>query len=327
MIKIAFLGASSQIAKDLICSMVHLTEARLLLYVRDLPSAERWLNQQGIFGRCTLYLYAEYGKESHDVVINFVGVGDPHRASQMGAAIFNITQEFDDLVLSNLKSNPDRRYIFLSSGAAYGSSFLEPARIDTKAKIDINTLTSQEYYAVAKIHAEAKHRALSNLAITDIRVFNYFSRTQDIEARFFITDIIRAIRDGVTLHTSPDYMMRDFLHPSDFYQLIDCILKAIPQNHVVDCYSRAPIDKPTLLELMKEKLGLDYKITHTGSGVNATGAKPNYYSLNRKAAELGYQPTYSSQEGILIESCAFLGRDATRTKEHTGNHDANIQQT
>jgi hypothetical protein len=43
------------------------------------------------------------------------------------------------------------------------------------------------------MHAEAKHRALFNFSIVDVRVFNYFSHTQDMNARFLITDIVRAI--------------------------------------------------------------------------------------------------------------------------------------
>ena len=307
MTRIAFLGASSQIAKDLICSMAKKQGTELLLYVRDLASAEQWLSAQGLTDQCALYCYADYGQEPHDAVINFVGVGDPQRAAQMGASIFSVTQQFDDLVLSHLMLNPSRRYIFLSSGAAYGSNFLEPATVDTKAHIDINALRAQDYYAVAKLHAEAKHRSLNGFSITDIRIFNYFSRTQDIGARFFITDIVRAIRDDVTLSVSPDYMVRDFLHPSDFHQLINCILAGPEHNAVLDCYTREPVDKPTLLAAMKEGFGLKFQMTEAANViVNATGAKPNYYSKNYTAASLGYRPVYSSLEGLLAESTAIL---------------------
>jgi nucleoside-diphosphate-sugar epimerase len=305
--KIALFGASSQIAKDLIRSMAQQRKHELLLYVRDIAASERWLYSSGLKGQCALHLYSQYGKHPHDVVINFVGVGDPQRAAQMGASIFDVTQKYDDLVLRELQRHPQRRYIFLSSGAAYGSTFLEPADAHTRSSIAINALLPQEYYAVAKLHAEAKHRAYTDLAITDIRVFNYFSRTQDISARFFITDILRAIRDDVTLRTSSVYMMRDFIHPSDFHCLVECIMNAPVSNQVLDSYSRAPIDKPTLLKAMQDKFGLKYEMSDNESTiVNATGSKPCYYSLNHKAAGVGYQPKYSSQEGIVLESTSIL---------------------
>lgn len=320
---IAILGASSQIAKDLMVSLSGAGQGGLQLYVRDVESAQRWLEQHRLGQHCSLYHYADYGCHAHDAVLNFVGVGDPQRAAAMGGEIFAITQQFDDLVMDGLRLYPQRRYIFLSSGAAYGSSFLEPARADTPARIAINALAPQEYYAVAKLHAEARHRAHPQLAITDLRVFNYFSRTQDLAARFFITDILRAIRDGRTLHTSADYMVRDFLHPSDFHRLVACVLAAPPRNQALDCYTRAPVDKPALLAAMQDAFGLDYDIAPASSAamanVNATGAKPHYYSLHHQAAEIGYAPAHSSLDGVLLEAAAVLGRGPGHSEAPTEN--------
>ena len=264
---VAILGASSQIAKDLIRLMALQADTSLQLYVRDLVPAQQWLAQLGLAERCPLYMYDEYGQHEHDAVINFVGVGDPQRAAKMGASIFGITQQYDDMVMAGLAQHPQRRYIFLSSGAAYGSTFLEPAGPSTQAAISINALTPQEYYSVAKLHAECRHRAQPELAITDIRVFNCFSRTQDMSARFFITDIVRAIRDKTVLQTSPDYMVRDFMHPEDFHQLVNCILNGPPYNGPIDCYTRAPVDKPALLEAMKQRFGLQYEFVGAASTV------------------------------------------------------------
>ena len=92
---------------------------------------------------------------------------------------------------------------------------------------------------MAKLHAECRHRSRPELAIVDIRIFNYFSRTLDISARFLITDILRAIRDKEALKTSPEYIVRDFLHPSDFHKLVSALLSSPATNAVVDAYSRA----------------------------------------------------------------------------------------
>ncbi|MFA9215715.1 MAG: NAD-dependent epimerase/dehydratase family protein [Sphingomonadaceae bacterium] len=312
--RVALLGASSQIAKDLIRSFAAEGNTELLLYVRDTAAAQRWLAAQQL--DLAVASYADYGKAPHDAVLNFVGVGDPQRAAQMGGAIFGVTQEFDDLALRELQRHSERRYVFLSSGAAYGSSFLQPAGPDTCASIPLNALTPQDYYAVAKLHAECKHRALPELAITDLRVFNYFSRSQDLNARFFITDILRAIRDRQTLQTSAGSMVRDYLHRSDFHQLVRCVLAAPPANRALDCYSAAPVEKAALLAMMQQQFGLDYAVQQAAAGVNATGAKPNYYSLNRQAAELGYHPAYSSLDGIAAESAIILHRDAVHDKNY-----------
>ncbi|OIQ72044.1 NAD dependent epimerase/dehydratase family protein [mine drainage metagenome] len=193
----------------------------------------------------------------------------------------------------------------MSSGAAYGASFDAPVDGNTKATVPINNLQPQDWYGVAKLHAECRHRALAPLPIVDIRVFNYFSHTQDIEARFLITDILRAIRDKTILKTSADYIVRDFIHPSDFCNLVNAILAAPAANAVVDAYSKAPIDKPTLLAAMQEKFGLQYEIVQTGAGVNATGGKPHYFSVNKQAANFGYIPKSTSLEGLLAEFGIF----------------------
>lgn len=306
--RIAILGASSQIAKDLILSLAAAGQTELLLYVRDTAAAQRWLAAHRL--DFPVAAYADYGREAHDAVLNFVGVGDPQRAAQMGGAIFGVTQEFDDLALRELQRHPQRRYIFLSSGAAYGSGFEQPAGPGTPAVVPLNALKPQDYYAVAKLHAECKHRALPELAITDLRVFNYFSRTQDLGARFFITDLLRALRDGTVLQTSAASMVRDYLHPADFHQLVSRVLAAPPANRALDCYSAAPVEKTALLAAMAERFGLRYEVG-PAAVVNATGTKPHYYSLNRQAAELGYHPAYSSIDGIAMESAIILGRNNT----------------
>ena len=241
-----------------------------------------------------------------DAIINFVGVGNPAQTAIMGAAIFDVTLDYDRMVLDYLNTHPTCRYIFLSSGAAYGSTFERPVDANTVASVAINGLKPQDWYAVAKLYAECRHRALPKLPIVDVRVFNYFSRTHDISARFFITDILRAARDDVVLSISGDYIVRDFIHPSDFHQLIEKLLQAVPTNAAVDCYSAAPVDKPTLLQNMAAAIGLRYQVTCGGSAVNATGNKPHYYSLNRRAADFGYKPQFSSVEGVLLEARAML---------------------
>jgi nucleoside-diphosphate-sugar epimerase len=311
MTRLAILGASSQIAKDLILCCARAGDADLLLYVRDTAAMQAWLAARGL--DFPVDAYDGYGAEAHDAVLNFVGVGDPRRAAQMGGAIFGLTQQFDDLVLAELRRHPERRYLFLSSGAAYGSCFDAPAGPDTPAVIHINALAPQEYYAVAKLHAECKHRALPDLNIVDLRVFNYFSRTQDLEARFFITDLLRAVRAGTVLQTSAAPMVRDYLHPDDFHRLVRCVLDSPPANRALDCYSAAPVDKATLLATMAARFGLRYEVGQAGAdpAINATGAKPHYYSLNRHAAGFGYQPAHSSLDGIVRESALILGRDNT----------------
>jgi nucleoside-diphosphate-sugar epimerase len=308
MMRIAILGATSQIARDLIISFSATADKHLHLFARRPEEVSKWLASAGMPERYPVNDFPEFSKNEFDAVINFVGVGNPAQAVAMGNSIFDVTLRFDEMVLYYLKSHPSCRYLFLSSGAAYGSVFSEPVRRDTPAVVALNNLAPQEWYGVAKLHAECRHRAHPELPIVDIRVFNYFSSTQDLSARFLITDILRTIRDKAVLQTSSDYIVRDYLHPSDFYGLVSALLSAPVANAVVDCYSRAPIDKPALLKAMQDKFDLHYEISPSSAGVNATGLKTNYYSQNTRAADFGYQPGLTSIEGILRESEKILNR-------------------
>ena len=300
--RIAILGATSQIARDLIVSFSAEEDKQLHLFARRPDEVTKWLKTVGLSGRYLVNDFSVFGAQEFDAILNFVGVGNPAQASAMGASIFDVTLQYDDLALNYVIQHPMCRYIFLSSGAAYCSNFDAPVDINTKATIDINNLKPQDWYAVAKLHAECRHRSLAHLPIVDIRVFNYFSHTQDMEARFLITDILRAIRYKTVLKTSPDYIVRDYLHPSDFYQLVSVLLVAPAVNTVVDCYSLAPIDKLSLLTAMQERFELLYETTKATTSVNATGAKSYYFSLNTRATDFGYQPRLTSLEGLMIES-------------------------
>lgn len=317
--RIAILGATSQIAKDLVQSFSKQGEAGLVLYARRPEAVTQWLADIGLPDRYPAFPLDAFGtNEYFDAIINFVGSGNPARTLAMGASIFDVTLEYDMMVLNYLHQHPECKYLFLSSGAIYGAAFDKPVNESSNALVAINNLQPQDWYAVAKLYAECRHRALPHLPIVDIRVFNYFSSSQDIAARFLMSDILRAIRHGEILKTSPAYIVRDFLHPSDFFRLVSALLSAPSTNAAVDCYSRAPIDKHALLAKMQEEFGLRYEISGAAAGVNATGIKPYYYSLNTRASEFGYQPELTSIEGILQESKKILDVSFSKHARQTG---------
>jgi nucleoside-diphosphate-sugar epimerase len=300
--RIAILGATSQIAKDLVLSFAAKCSHELRLFARRPEAVKEWMSFNGLNHHISARSFDDFGVDEHfDAVLNFVGVGNPAQAVAMGVSIFDATLKYDEMALNYLSHHPDCRYVFLSSGAAYGSNFEQPVDGNSRSVISINKLQPQDWYAVAKLHAECRHRSLPHLHIIDIRVFNYFSHTQDMSARFFITDLVRAIQSGETLMTSSDNIVRDYVGPDDFFNLVSLILAAPAINEVIDCYTQAPVDKMTLLASMKERFGLRYEVSNAPAGVNATGMKMNYFSSNRRAQIFGYSPSKSSLDTVLDE--------------------------
>jgi nucleoside-diphosphate-sugar epimerase len=189
----------------------------------------------------------------------------------------------------------------MSSGAVYGASFEAPVTSASRAQIPVNEFGLFDCYGLAKLNVECKHRLLKQFSIIDIRIFNYFSSTQDVNSHYFMSDVCRSILNKKTLITSDVNIIRDFIGPTDFFRLVRAIMQAPPLNKVIDCYTLSPVDKFTLLKNLEHVFGLSYETTASSMGTNATGTKSHYYSLNRVANDLGFEPGLTSIETILIE--------------------------
>lgn len=310
---IAIIGATSEIAKDLLREWFsNYRDISLDLFARNVDKVNFFLSQNTIEVNVNVFPIDSFSatkKNSiYDAIINFVGVGDPSKAQLMASTIQDVTFYYDDLVIKYLKDNPKCKYIFLSSGAAYGSDYSEPASLAKKACFDINNIQQSEKYGVAKFITEMKHRQLQQYKIYDVRVFNYFSRHQNMAARFFITDLFRSVKSDLVCEVSPEPMVRDYLHPKDFCQIVECILASDSLNMAVDCYSKAPVDKMTLLNALQQSYGLKWHFGSDAAIVRATGTKCNYYSENYILETLGYKPQYSSLDTILMEFGQLLSK-------------------
>lgn len=298
--KIAILGATSQIAQDMIKIMLTREEHELSLFSRNKQKIEAWLSEIAQVPKVGNFEYNDFAKVpgQFDAIINFVGVGDPAKALEMGSSIIEITEKYDSLALNYLEENPKCKYIFLSSGAVYGGTFKHAVNKNTPATFPVNRLGQTDWYGIAKLYAETRHRSLSSLSIVDIRVFNYISPSLNIYSRFFITDLLRAVKNNEVFHTTNINIVRDFITDEDFHQLIDCTLKQNNINTSLDCYTKKPCSKLDILDFCKNKYRLEAKVKEIDSIVNATGAKINYYSKNKKASEIGYKPKFRSIENI-----------------------------
>ena len=131
-----------------------------------------------------------------------------------------------------------------------------------------------------------------------------------MDARFFVTDVIKAIRDKTVLKTSRQDIIRDFVTPPDFAHLIDCCIKTwrnsdAPLNATCDVYSKAITGKFKLINKIKQDFPFDYEL-EDDAGLVSTGPKSNYYSLDHRAQAWGYAPKHSSVEGVICELSNLL---------------------
>ena len=312
--KIAILGSTSHIAKGLINNFLNSGEFSLHLYTRSPDKLRSFL---GAIGKstekgCVIRKgYNDFLKCSYDVIINCVGVGTLNKLQGDYTKYFMVTEKYDNLVIEFLLKNPDALYISFSSGAVYGRGFSAPVEEDTVNRIRVNHIITDDYYSIARLNSEAKHRAFKDLNIVDLRIFSYFSRFIDLTDGYFITELLDCILNKKVFEINDVNFVRDYLHPKDLYSAIRKCMDAEKINAAFDITSAKPVEKREILDYFSLKYGLKYNVSKSFKHVSATGVKNIYYSKYNKALGIGYKPKFSSMDAIKQESKYILNNNST----------------
>lgn len=308
MIRISILGCTGHIGRNLTARFCGVDGCELYLFSRNPDRARELCQHLRPRGQVAYVPYSDFSDYSYDAIINCVGIADPARIAGAGQELFRTGEHYDNLVLAYLDQH-DARYVNMSSGAAYGSDFSEPASDARLAYYHINPIQADEYYGLTKLYCEAKHRARLDRHIVDLRVFGFFSRYIDLQGRFLLSEAARCILNGETMIAEGADIVRDFAHPDDLFQLVTLCLEGGQRNEALDVYSRAPVTKFQLLDMLRDEFGLEYRIASDAKVTVATGMKSQYYSTMRRAANLGYQPRYSSLEAVRSEMRMLVGAE------------------
>lgn len=306
--RLAILGASGHIGKNLTERFCQRTDCVLYLFARDSAKMQKFCTGLQVKAEIVITAFAEFERFTYDAVINCIGVSDPGKRTETGAEIFRITEEFDNLVLNYLSKHTDCRYINMSSGAVYGADFSVPADDQRKASYLLNPIHADDYYSIAKLNAEAKHRAYVNLAIVDLRVFGFFSKHIDIRGGFLLADAARCLLMKQRMKTGSSDMIRDYVYPDDLFRIVELCTEGAPRNIALDVYSAAPVNKFTLLDMLHNDFCLEYVIVEQLEQKVEGEIRNQYFSVNRQAQELGYKPLHSSLEVVQREMSLIIAR-------------------
>jgi nucleoside-diphosphate-sugar epimerase len=323
---IAIFGATSHIAKGVIHKCLRSGGFRLDLYTGSPASVRRFLDSinRSPNKSCVIHkTYADFLGNSHDVIINCVGVGTLKKLNGNCGAYFTVTEQFDNLAIRYLReSNPDALYISFSSGAVYGRDHSAPVDENSANPIKVNHIAPEDYYAIARLNAETKHRAFSSLRIIDLRVFSYFSRFIDLTEGYFITEVLNSILNNKVFVTHPVDMVRDYVHPDDLFGLILKCLQAGRINAAFDAISSKPVTKMEILDYFSSEFGLQLKITQSPGPPSATGPKPIYCSKYNAAARIGHRPRFRSMDVIIDEAGYILSKGTDRKRPKRRERDS-----
>ena len=305
MIKVALLGSTGHVGKNLTYYFGKEKNFELLLFSRNEKKLEKTISQFKLKNNFTIRKYDEFDNLTYDVVINCVGLSDPAKIETSKGEILETAKIFDTLTLEYLKKFPKTKLINFSSGIVYGGQFSSAVKNTNLIDENFNDGEIKSEYVLAKVRSEIKHRMLKHLNIIDLRLFSFFSRFMDLSSKFLISEVISSIKQNKKLITNEFDFYRDYIHPKDLFLLLKKCINNNPINDVFDLYSKKPIGKFDLLDSLRDNFGLQYQVVPNSGFSSPTGFKENYYSKSRKAKLLGYDPQYSSIETIVNEMKYF----------------------
>ena len=301
--KIAILGVTGYIGSSLLREFFLEKKAyKLFLFSRSKEKLHTQIKETPKKVEYSIHSFDEFHKGGYDVIINCTGISGISLLKNNPLEVFNVTEEVDSLVISYLQKNPKALYINLSSGAVYGDYLDAPRNENSITQLAGGFSSNRASYAIAKINAEAKHRALAMFNIVDIRIFAFFSSLVDTDSAFLMTEITKCILHKKVFVTNADDMTRDYVTAKDLLSLIKLIIKKNKINDHFDIYSKKPISKFKLLEALAKKYGLTYEITQEKKKKSSVRPKNIYVSNSKKATKvLGYKPVFTSLGGITQE--------------------------
>lgn len=307
--KIAIIGATGYIGKSLSHLLLAENKSDLFFVVRSKEKMSAFLRDIELGDESQIYTMGQLISLKCDAIINCAGIGDSSKLQERQGDIFKTTQEVDDIVIGYLKENPKTFYINLSSGAVYKEGINNWTEESLMANPE-PSLSPDNYYSIAKMRSEALHRKLKSFNIVDIRVFAFFSRFVNTASGFFMSELIKSVKNKTTFYTTSDDIVRDYITTVDLLSFIKLILQKDHVNDFFDIYSKKPVSKKELLESFVSTYAFEYEIKNDLIKNSPTGFKRDYYSSDKKAQViLGYSPRFSAIEGILREAAYVLNED------------------
>ena len=231
--------------------------------------------------------YGVFSGYKYDAIINCVGFGNPASVEKAGVELLTVTEKYDNMCIDYLKEHPSTKYVYISSGVVN------------------NKLNPKNLYQLSKVYTEAKHRALPNLNIIDIRLFSFFTRFSNLDDSFFMSQLVKSIIDKSDFVTDESIMWRDYINPKDLYALIKLSLEEDKINGWFNTFSLKPIEKFEILEYFQSKYNLRVKFVDKHAGFSSSNDNM-YYAKGVDGVHPKYKPTYTSLDTIKEESEILL---------------------
>ncbi len=297
--RIAILGAGGQIGRGLAEALD--ADCRLDLFT-ERPGRLRTLLGVAEKGERAAEIShtSDFGRDAYDLVVNAALPGDPKVIRGLGAEILYASEAVDNMTLAYLNQQPRCKLLFLSTGAIYGNAYNRPAENSDALTIPVNQSEKTPCYPLAKIVAEAKHRALVSRSILDVRVFGYLSKELPIAGGYFLSEIANSLISGKPLQINRQNFLRDYIGPPEIADCVGYALNTPAFNRAIDLVSPEAISKRRILALVCKRLGLRCTVSDAADIDEDNPDWPR--QLSNRAMEMpGFEPIRPSSEVIIDE--------------------------
>lgn len=301
--KVAILGATGYIGRSMVAT-ANANDFQAVPFSRDVTRAAEIFYSYSIVAPI-IFTYENFLNQEFEIVVNATGVGSPREIIKDPNKVFSVTEEMDALLFSYLEKHPNTRVFNISSGSVYGLSARQEISNETLATFNPEQFGFGDYYSLAKLHSEAKHRALLNYHIVDLRVFAFISRWLDHEESFFIAEVAKCLLTKKTFYTRPDDMVRDYCTANDLWEVINFLSKRPRMNEVFNMKSLSPVTKFELLNKLKDEADLEFGVEDIKEK-SPTGSKKVYAPKESRLEALGYCPQKTSLESVIGEIKGLL---------------------
>jgi hypothetical protein len=266
--KIAIIGSTSHVAKNLI-EYFNKEHQHIDLYSRSLNNLDILPN-------------------GYDCIINCI------LAKVTEPLYFETSEHFDNLILDYLQLNTDCLYINCSSGVVHEIR-----------KCDVDNLREEHYAMVSKLNSEMKHAAHKNLNVIDLRFYSFFSRFTNLEAPYFMNEIIKSVINKETFITTKKNFSRDYINPLDLYNIIKYLIAVQKIRGHFEIGSTQPTSKDAIINYFIKDYNLKIKYVDKIDFKGYTASKINYFPKERTLPSL---VKYSSLDTIKEESRVILAK-------------------
>lgn len=302
--RVAILGANGHLSKCALWVFAQNAGNTIYLFSRNPSRIDCSHYAEYPCKKISAHSYEEFCSKRYDVIFNGVGSWDARELEPKH--IFRVTEQYDNMVLDYQIEHPDSVSIHISSGAVYAGDYMCAVDDQSESRFRLNHIQVGDYYSIAKIHSEVKHRAFPELSIVDIRLFGFFSRFMSLDYPYFLSAIIKAIRNRTEFAVVDGEFWRDYIHLDDFAMLCHNIVENAQHrtiNMAVDVISKEPISKSEMLMFFQQTYGLKLARQSSNVEISRTGLKTYYYSQRRNEI---YTPQYTSLETLKKEIKYFL---------------------